>query len=201
MAIRVVLSAVLSALAMFFWGFVFWGPVIDATSKLMAPLPPEAERDVLPPLRAARTPDGMYVYPGPLADQNDEAARTAWETKVAEGPILHMAYRSQGTSPMDPAMFAKGLAHSFVIALAAGAALALAVNGLPSYARRVGLLALVSFVAAIWTNVGNVIWWFHTPRYGAGQVIYTLVGGLLMALISAAIIKPRAAATVTRSAA
>ena len=191
MAVRVILAAVLSAVLMFFWGFVFWGPVLNMTARLMSPLPEDVELDVIAPLRAAQTPDGMYVYPGALKDMNDAAAKDAWEKKLAEGPVLHMAYHQAGVSPMDPVMFAKGLTHSFVIALLSGGLLAMVAHALPSYASRVGVLLLASLIAALWTNVGNVIWWFHTPQYAAGQIAYTVVAGLLMALATAAIIKPR----------
>jgi hypothetical protein len=190
---RIILAAVLSAVAMFFWGFVFWGPVLNMTGRLMGPLPETAERDVLPPLRAAQTPDGMYVYPGPMPAGGDEVATEAWEKKLAEGPVFHLAYHQSGVPPMDPVMFAKGLAHSFVVALLSALILAMALPALPDYGRRVVLLALVAFVAAIWTNAGNVIWWFHTPEYCMGQIAYTIVAGLLMALITAAIVRPRIA--------
>lgn len=190
MALRVVTAAATSAVLMFLWGFVFWGPVINATARLTAPLPPEAELDVIAPLRAADAPDGMYLYPGAVSDMRDEAAVNAWTNQVEEGPILHMAYRRQGVSPMDPAMFAQGLAHNFVISLLAAMLLAMVAHTLPSFASRAGLLALVSVIAALWTNVGSVIWWFHPPAYAAGQILYTVVGGLLMALATAAIVRP-----------
>ena len=191
MATRVITAALISAILMFFWGFVFWGPVLNMTARLMSPLPEEAELDVIAPLRANNVLDGMYLYPGAVADPTAKAAVDAWNKKVEEGPILHMAYHQQGISPMDPVMFAKGLAHSFVIALLSATLLATVVHGLPTYASRVGVLLLVSLIAAIWTNVGNVIWWFHTVEYAAGQIAYTVVAGLLMALATAAIVKPR----------
>ncbi len=194
MAMRVVSAAALSAIAMFVWGFVFWGPVLNMSAKLMAPLPAAAERDLLPPLRATQTPDGMYIYPGPMAESGDEAAEAEWRKKLAEGPRFHLAYHRSGTSPMDPAMMVKGFVLGFVVAVLGAAVLAMGGNALSSYSSRVALLTLVSLIAAIWTNVGNVIWWFHTPRYAAGQVAYTLGAGVLMALITAAIVRPRSAA-------
>jgi hypothetical protein len=193
MAVRVFTAAVLSAVLMFMWGFVYWGPVLNMTANLMAPLPADHELDVLAPLRSSKMPSGMYVYPGPLKDQGDEEAVAAWEAKIKEGPVFHMAYHAAGVSPMDPMMFAKGFAHQFVIALLAGILLATVVHGLPTYPSRVGVLVLVALIAAVWTNIGSVIWWFNTPKYAAGQMAYELVAGLLMALVTAAIIKPRAA--------
>jgi hypothetical protein len=191
MAVRVLLAAALSAVAMFLWGFIYWGPVLNMTARLTAPLPADAERDVLPPLRAANTPDGMYMYPGPLAAGSDKAAEEAWTKKVVDGPVFHLAYRQGGVSPFDPAMFAKGLGHSFVIALLAGMLLAMVVHALPGYGGRVIMLSLVSLMAAIWTNGDNLIWRFYAPPYTLGQMIYTLVAGLLMAFITAAIVRPR----------
>jgi hypothetical protein len=194
MAVRVFGAAVLSTALMFAWGFVYWGPVINATSRLTEGLPAETELDVLAPMRAANLPDGMYLYPPPLADMGDKAAEDAWKNKIKEGPLIHMAYHQSGVSPMEPMMFAQGLVHNFVIALLSGGLLAMVVHTLPSYASRVGLLTLVTIIAALWTNVGNLIWWFHTPEYIGGQIVYAVVSGMLMALVTAAIVRPAPAA-------
>ncbi len=195
MAARVLTAAVLSAVLMFLWGFVYWGPVLDASSKILSPLPADAELDVLAPLRSAGTPDGMYIYPGHV-DMKDQKAVDQWTKKMAEGPLIHMAFRRSGMSPMEPMMYVKGLAHNFVVALLAAILLAMVAHALPSYGSRVGVLVLVAIIASIWTNVGNVIWWFHTPRYAAGQMIYELVAGLVMALVTAAVVRPRVGASV-----
>jgi hypothetical protein len=193
MALRVLAAAALSAVLMFFWGFIYWGPVLNMTARLMSPLPTEVELDIMAPMRAAQLPDGMYVYPGPLADMSDEEAKDAWTKKIEIGPIMHLAYHADGVSPMEPMMYLKGLVHVFVIALLAGILLAMVVHTLPSYASRAGLLILVTLIAALWTNVGNVIWWGHTPAYVAGQIAYELGAGLLMSLATAALVRPRAA--------
>jgi hypothetical protein len=191
MAVRALAAAAISAVLMFLWGFVYWGPVLNMTARLMQPLPPDREMDILAPMRAGEMPTGMYVYPGPVTNKHDETAQAEWERKVQDGPIFHMAYSRRGTSPMDPMMFAKGLLHSFAIALLSAGLLAMVVHALPSYASRVGFLLLVSVIAAIWTNVASAIWWFHTPAYAAGQMAYELGAGVAMALVTAAIVKPR----------
>jgi hypothetical protein len=193
MAVRVLAAAALSAVLMFFWGFVYWGPVLNMTAKLVAPLPATAESDIVPVLRREQVTDGMYVYPGPLSTAGDKAAEEEWTKKINEGPVFHLAFRQRGMSPMDPKTFLAGFIHSFVIALLAGLLLAMVVHTLPSFASRVGLLMLVSLIAAIWTNVANVIWWLDTRDYCLGQMAYELGAGLLMALATAAIVRPPAA--------
>lgn len=190
MAVRALAAAAISAVLMFLWGFVYWGPVLNMTARLMQPLPADREMDVLAPMRAGEMPTGMYVYPGPVSNKHDETALAEWEQKIKDGPIFHMAYSRTGTNPMDPLMLARGLLHSFVIALLSAGLLAMGVQSLPSYASRVGLLVLVSLIAAIWTNVGAMIWWFHTPGYTLGQMAYELGAGLAMALVTSALIRP-----------
>lgn len=189
MPLRIIAAALVSAVLMFLWGFVFWGPVINATARLNDSLPAEEELNILAPMRASQLPTGMYVYPGPLADMNDAEAKAEWDKKLADGPVFHLAYQQQGASPMDAAMFVKGFAHNFVVALIAATLLALAAPALGGYTGRVGFLVLLTLLGVVWTNPTNVIWWFHTTNHALGHMLYEFVAGLLMALATAAIVR------------
>lgn len=189
MAGRIVLASVVSAILMFMWGFCFWG-LSGVGSSLMEPLP--AEDDVTAVFRSQRAPTGMYVYPMPV-DPSQEGAHAEWERKHEEGPIMQVAYRAEGGPAMSPAVLGKGLAHYFVVALLTSILLAIAVGRLPSYASRVGFVLLVGLISAVWANGGDAIWWFHSLRYSLGNSAYTLGAALVMALASAAIIKPKPA--------
>ena len=90
---------------------------------------------------------------------------------------------------MTPAMFAQGLGFYFAVALLTSCLLALAARGLPHFGSRLVFVLLVSLVAAIWTNVGDVVWWFHSPRYCLGNMAYTMGAGLVMGLVVAAIVR------------
>ncbi len=185
MAGRVLLAALLSAVLMFVWGFLFWG-VLNFGGKLMQPLP--AELDVLAALRKSGATSGMYVYPMPV-DMKDEAGMKAFEAKHLEGPILQIAYQAEGGPPMPPSIFAQGLGHYFAVALLTGCLLALAARGLPSYGSRVTFVLLLSLIAAVWGNVGDAVWWFHSREYCLGNMAYSMGAGLAMALVMAAIVR------------
>lgn len=185
MAGRVLVAAVLSAVLMFVWGFLFWG-VLDVGSKLMKPLP--AELDVLASLRKAGTASGMYVYPMPV-DPSDELANEVYSAKHLEGPILQLAYQAEGGPVMPPLMFAQGIGHYFAVALLTGCLLALAARGLPSFGSRVLFVLLLSLIAAVWGNVGDAVWWFHSREYCLGNMAFTMGAGLAMALVMAAIVR------------
>jgi hypothetical protein len=186
MAGRVLLASVLAAGLMFAWGYVFWG-LFPASSYLLEPLP--AELDVLAALRNAQAPSGMYVYPAMPADSGDQEAAAEFERQHQEGPLLQLAYRREGGPPMPPSIFAQGFGHYFAAALLTSCLLALAARGLPHFGGRLVFVLLASLVAAIWGNVGDVVWWFHSPRYCVGNMIYTLGAGLVMGLVLAAVVR------------
>ncbi|MGI9430348.1 MAG: hypothetical protein ACR2NM_16925, partial [Bythopirellula sp.] len=91
--------------------------------------------------------------------------------------------------PMPPAKFAQGLGHYFAVALLAGCLLAMASRGLPSFGSRVMFVLLLTLIAAVWGNVGDAVWWFHSRDYCLGNMAYSLGAGLAMALVMAAIVK------------
>ena len=185
MAGRVLLAAVLSAVLMFAWGFLFW-VVLGFSEQLMKPLP--AELDVLASLRQAGTTSGMYVYPSPV-DMNDAEAKQDLEAKHLEGPILQLAYQAEGGPMMPPSKYAQGLGHNFAVALLTGCLLALASRGLPNFGSRVLFVLLLSLVAAIWGNVGDAVWWMHSREYCLGNMGYQMGAGLAMALVTATIVR------------
>lgn len=192
---RVLLAALLSAVLMFLWGFVFWG-VLNLGAQFMEPLP--AELDVLAALRNVSAESGMYVYPMP-AGMEDQAAQEQFQTLHEEGPILQMAYRAEGSDPMPSSTLLLGFVHFFVIALLAASLLAMLRSALPGYGRRVGVVLLVSLVAAFWANSSDAIWWMHSPKYALGNSAYMLGAGLLMALVTAALVRqtPKSSSTPT----
>lgn len=185
MAGRVLVASIVAAVLMFAWGFVFWG-LSGIDKQVLAPLP--AEMDVLAVLRNSQAPSGMYLYP--MHDNSAvEQAQAEWETKHQEGPLLQLAYRKEGGPPMPPSIFAQSFAHYFAVALLVGCLLALAARGLPRFGGRLVFVLLVSLVAAIWSNVGDVVWWFHSPRYCLANMAYTMGAGLVMGLVLAALVR------------
>jgi hypothetical protein len=186
MAVRVLVAALVSAVLMFVWGFVFWA-VLGMGARLMDPLP--AAVDVIAPLRHAQTPSGMYIFPMP-ADMNIEGAQEEFERLHEEGPLLQLAFVAEGRPAMPPSMYAMGLGHYFAVALLTGCLVAFTVKGMPSFGTRLAFVLLVSLIAVVWSNGGDWVWWFHSPKYCLGNAAYSLVAGLLMSLTMAAVIKP-----------
>jgi len=191
MAIRVLIASAVAAAAMFLWGFVFWG-ISGAAMALLSPLPEGARDDVIAVLRRDNLPAGMYVYPAPVDDMNDEEAMEENERLHEEGPRLRLAVKEGGPS-MPPSCFVYGVLLNFAYALLGATMVAMGAGSLPSYGRRFQFLLVFSLAGAIWTNFGDVIWWFYPVSYGLGNLAYQFVAGVLMALIVAAIVRPKPA--------
>jgi hypothetical protein len=185
MAGRILLTSVLSAVLLFVWGFLFWG-VLNVGGQLMQPLPEEL--DLLASLRKSGATSGMYVYPMPSA-LNDPAGNQDFEAKHRAGPLLQLAYQAEGGPPMPPRQWALGLGHSFAVALLISSLLAWVAPSLPSYLSRVAFVLLLSSLTALWSSGGDLIWWFHSLPYCLGNTVYLLGGGLVMGLVTAALIR------------
>jgi hypothetical protein len=187
MALRILLAAALSAVLMFLWGFLFWG-VMNVGALLMQPLPAQAELDLLAVLRNVQAPSGMYLYPMPPAE-GDEEAQQNFATQHQEGPRLQLALVAEGGAPMPPAQLALGWGHNFLVALLAACLLALAGKGLPCFGTRFLAVLLLVFAASLWGNGGDWVWWFHSGTYCLGNAAYQLGAGLLMAVVLAGLVK------------
>ncbi|MBX3427324.1 MAG: hypothetical protein KF688_16720 [Pirellulales bacterium] len=188
MPIRVFAAAIVSAVLMFIWGFVYW-VVIGAGAQTLQAIPAANELDLLAVMRSSEMVTGMYVYPFP-ADMNDQQAAAEVERQAAEGPRFQLAYVKEGGPAMDGKLLGLGFAHMALVALLTATLTALAAGALPTFGRRFAFVLLVGIIAAVWANLGDVVWWMHSLRYAAGNIIFFVVEGALMAAAIAGIVKP-----------
>lgn len=83
-------------------------------------------------------------------------------------------------------MLARGFVHTTVSMLLLGLFLWVLRNALPTFASRVMPLLFLAAVAAVWTRLGEPIWWrtdWANALYSAATDFVSLaVGGLIMAL-------------------
>jgi hypothetical protein len=186
MIVRLFFAAVLSAVLVFAWSFLFW-TVFGGNTHLMIPLP--SENHLIAELRQAGIASGMYLYPVPI-DTNNQEATEVFNQQHRDGPLLQLAYKADGGPPMSTEQNVSRITHYFAVALIAGAILAMARNALCSYWHRVGFVLLLGLFATVWLTWGNAIWWYHPWIFAIGLMLYELIVALLMSLVLAAFIKP-----------
>ena len=179
---RLVLGSVLTAIAIFVWGFLFWGMNI---AQPFAPVDPAAETAISETLKANLKADDAYYVP--TMTMNDEKG---WVEKHKAGPLAQIFYRAEGSDPMNPMTFVWGFVHMLVTALILGFALYMVSGGLATYRQRV--LAVVTFgiAASIFAHLSNPVWFLEPWHYSIAGAVYDFVAYVLAGLILGWFIRP-----------
>lgn len=179
---RLALGVGLASVALFVWGFLYWGlnPLPYSTWKQTAD-DAAAQRAVLEHFPET----GTYYLPGLY---NDAETRTRLHEA---GPIafLHLTDRD-GRPEQEPAMMARGMLLNLVSVTLM--ALLLRMAALPTYGGRVGLVALAGFAAAVLIDVGDSIWWYIPIEWKLHQAVYTFTAWLVPGLVLARFVVPEA---------
>lgn len=172
---KYVLAPALAALAMFVVGALFW----------MSPFPyktvtPAADDSAAGLALAAIFPaTGTYLVPGP---GNDEKVTAELSRR---GPSATVHYIKEGQEPVDPAVFAKGYAHYFIVALLLMVMLTKATPLFHSFLCRVQFSAAVGALGALLITLSDPIWWHHPWGWhlmmGLYAVLEFAVAGLVLA--------------------
>jgi len=187
---RFILGALLSAVVLFVWGFIFWTqlPMMD----LMFPaLPNESSLDqALKDIPAS----GEYLFPEWHAakGKTDTPEGKIWDAKVRQGPVGRIIISKEGASPMDPKILVLGFVHFLIASVMAATLLTLALPGLPTYGTRLLFVTALGVFASVTLNLMDSVW-FHRPWLV--PLVLTgnhIVGWFLAGLVLAGVIRPKA---------
>lgn len=165
---RIVIAAAVSAVVLFFFGFLWWGvlmPVIRPASVL-------SDQAIVDQIMALPE-SGAYFYPD-YADAE------------AAGTSMALVYFKKSISM--GAMMGGGLLHMFFCS-AIVAAVITRLN-LPAFSSRFGYVFAMGLVLATWADIGNMIWWHHPPVWAGYHFAYDLISWILAGLVIATIAKP-----------
>lgn len=172
---KVVLASLLAAVALFFWGFLYWVPLAIALDIYQ---PARNETALVQALKEhLGDTDGFYFVPGAMADPAELEARHA------AGPIVTISYVAGGRPMMDPKTFAFGFLHEWASALLMGLLLAWLAPRLRSFGERVKLVAGAGFICAFFGNMARPLWLVQPWGYHIFQTVYEITCWLLVALI------------------
>jgi hypothetical protein len=187
----VLLGSLLSAIAMFLWGFVWW--VALPLKFLVLKAMPEQET-ILDTLRALNLESGAYFIP--FVDETKVTSENKAETmklmmeKHKTGPLVQITYRKSGMDMAYPLTMVPGFVQMFVSSLLVGVLLWMGLAGLTSYGERLLFVFIVNVFATISIDLSAPLWFHHPwglPLYNAG---FHLSCGVLSGLILAALIAP-----------
>ena len=193
---RIVLAALLGAVAMFIWEFAahMFTPLGEAGISY---LPNES---TVSPALASSIGDrkGLYMFPtgGLTKDSSGQEKQQGMERIMEEmktKPSGLLLYKPAGTT----FSFGKNLAVQFLTDLAKVflAAWLLAQTRLATLAPRVGFVVVVGVIAAIATNIPNWNWYGFPGEFAVSQMLMEVVGFFFAGLAIAFVLKPGATST------
>jgi hypothetical protein len=174
---RLLIGALLASVAMWFWGFLFWG-ISPLPAQFLRSVPDEVA--LAEKLKAAIPETGVYLIPNMGAGVSQEE----FTKRHLAGPLAHIVYVREGADPMSAAVLGGGWLHMLVCALILGWIL-LYVPGPTTFGSRYCILALAGTAAAVWSNLGKPIWWHQPWGFHILYAVYDLTSLLLAAVILA----------------
>ncbi|MEO5722642.1 MAG: hypothetical protein ABIR71_14420 [Chthoniobacterales bacterium] len=191
--IRILLAAVLGAIAMFFWSFIAhtFLPLGEAG---IGEIP--NEKAVVAAMQSEMgDKPGLYYFPGtglgPDATraQKEEAMKRI-DAAYASNPSGFLMYHPPG----QPFNFGKRLTIEFATELAQCllAVFLLAQTRLASFVARWGFVTLLGVLAAVATNISYWNWYGFPTIYTAAYICMQLVGYICAGLVIALVWKKRA---------
>lgn len=185
--IRVLLAGLAGAIAMFIW--VSIAHVMTPLGSMGFSQIPN-ERPVLDAMQASLgNHAGMYFFP--WVDPKDPQLMQKSAALMKTNPSGLLVYQGPGGKGDMTLMLAHEFVKEFIEALIAAFLLSLTMLG--SYLARAGFVALIGVCTAIATNVSYWIWYAFSADYTLAQIVIELVGMIVVGLVAAAIVRPRAA--------
>ena len=171
---KLLLGSFLAGLALFMWGFIYYG-VSGIPYKLLGTPNTTAGAD----LKSSFPTDGTYILPGPNAE-NLEAAQK-------EGPIamVHIV-RDGAENPMS--MMLPGFFHGWAYCFLLGLTLQ-QVCKKAGYGERVWFVTLVGIAGAFLARFGDAIWFLQDWSWQISNFAYSVIGAAIAGAILAKFIK------------
>jgi hypothetical protein len=180
---KFVLAPALAALAMFFWGFLYWGAPHHLPYKSLGHLQDEtAAANALSQIFPAT---GAYLIPHPMNGDENMAKQ------MSHGPTVEVHIVKEGMAAMDPAMLVKGYMHGFVVAVFLMVLLSSVAAAVPTWFSRVRVCTLVGVLVGL-CDVADAIWWHHSVGWSFAQAFYDFVLFVVAGLVLAKFVKPAA---------
>jgi hypothetical protein len=180
---KFVLAPFLAALAMFTWGFVYWGaPHLVPYRALATVADPDATALAVGKLFPT---SGAYLLPSPvLGDEKmQELAKRGPSVEV------HITKESFGSAEMGKVM-ATGFVHVFVLALLLSVMLCGLTKAFECWTCRVKFCAFLGFLVAV-CDLGAAIWWHHAWGWTIATAFYDFVLYAIAGLVLAKFVTPK----------
>jgi hypothetical protein len=178
---KFLLAPLLAALAMFFWGFVYYG-LSGIPYKALGTV-----GDIAPAVAQHFPADGTYILPDP---RNPPEVMTE---QMNRGQLLTVHVKKSGVKAMDGGVMAQGFALEFVSCLLLALILEFVAGGFKTYLCRFMFCLTVGVLATLFGNGGQAIWWQQAWGWHLMTMLHDVIAFALAGAVLAKFHTPKAA--------
>lgn len=161
--VRLALGAVLAAVVLFFFGFLYWG---------LNPLPYRAWHQASDDVAAGAALKQHFPEAGTYFVPAMTHAAAEHEKLSADGPVAMIHILPQGKPLMDPNQMGAGFVLGLLVSVGMALVIWIARAALVTWAHCLALSLAVGLVAAILVDGGDVVWWFASPSWALSRGLY-----------------------------
>lgn len=180
---KFVLAPVFAALAMFVWGFLYWGAPHHLPYKSLGTVADDsATAEAIGKLFPS---SGAYLIPNPQAGDEKMAAL------MKRGPSVEVHIRKESMAMMDPSLLLAGYVHMLVIAVMLTGLLCGLEKAFERWTCRVKFCAAIGLLVGV-CDLGAAIWWHHAWGWTIALSVYDLVMYTIAGLVLARFVTPKA---------
>jgi len=178
---RKLLGIVLGAVAVYLWGFLFWGASNFAYSAWKTPT--STDEAIQTDLLKHFPETGTYYVPGKYHDPAE------LDALMQAGPTAFVHVNAREGRPM---MMTSIMVSGFILCLVVAALITaiLSLFPLAAYGDRVKLAALVGLTAVVAIHIGDAVWWLTPLDWKLTQSFYDLVQFGILGLVLARFTQP-----------
>ena len=178
-----VLAPALAALAVFFFGFVYWGLPPHLAYKGLGSVDDVSATALA--LGKMFPATGTYMLPSPL-DGDDKMNELA-----ARGPSVEVHILKEPFTNADMGKcLALGFLHMFVVSLLLSLILCGLEKAFERWTCRVKFCASIGLLVAT-CDLGYVIWWHHALGWTVAQSVYDFLVYVIIGLVLAKFVTPK----------
>lgn len=182
--VKFILGIVVASVALYMWGFLFWGLGPYPTLIWKQPTDMAVARSAL----AEQFPQaGTYFVPPYTGD--DDAFQKGYE----EGPVAFVQMLApQGRPAMDASIMIRGFVLNVLVIVLLALLLKQVVAATPTYLSRVSVATLVGLVAAVFIDIGDTAWWGIALEWKLYQAAYHVSAAVVVGAVLGLFITPAA---------
>ena len=178
---RIALGSLAAAVALFVWGFVFWGILFQSAGVMLQATDEDAIQSAFTELLPE---SGVYFVPGRLDEDVDEFTR-----RHEAGPIATIFVQKEGEPVMSPSVMIIGFLHMLLSTALMALFLHHFGKGLQGIVARTGLVCAAGVIVTVFSQFSTPIWFLQPFAFYVTNAIYMIVAWAIAGVILGATIK------------